>query len=332
MKITPEFLVTFETEIKGLVTGNWDRVASNLYWDRVMKTRPSAGKREILTWLLENANIYPEGDGGNKRFTDMEATTFSFENGHAGSGLRLTRDEIEDNQMKDNPSVGAMDYAGKWAKDIGAAAAYYPQKKLFDLILAGTTALGYDGKAFFATDHPVNPNGGGGTYSNHIPSVPLVVTGGSSEQDNLLVGRKNLGKAIAAVRSQRFINGVPRFLKPTTLLVQTVDYDYAKLLVSAGVISQTTNTSATDKPLEVIAAPELDDETDGTYYLGVEDMLSDELGAFVYSEREAFSMRTYGPMTEAALGRKNEFEWQLDGRNTAIYGHPYLFYRCKPGA
>ncbi len=338
MKLTPELIVSFETEVKGLVTGNWSRVTANLMWDRIMKFRPGGTKREILTWLLETAQIYPEGDGGNKRFDDMVAATQTLEHAHAGNGLRLTADEIKDNVMKDNPSVGAMDYASKWAKDTGAAAGYYPQKALFDLILAGTTATGYDDVAFFSDAHPVNPSSpGGATYSNHIASVPLVVTSGASEQDNLLIGRKNLGKALAAVRKQRFVNGVPRFLIPTTLCVQSDYSDYATLLVNAGVIGQTTNTSAADpknptKKLEVIACPELDGETAGTYYIGVEDMLSDELGAFAFSELEAFAMQTYGPMTEAALGRMKQFEWELDGRNTALYGHPYMFYRCKPGA
>ncbi len=328
MKITPEFLVTFESTIQGLVTGNWDRVAQNLIWDRFMKTRPSVSKRDYLAWLLETAKIHPEGDGGNKRFDDMASAITSFENSHAGHGLRLTRDEIEDNQMKDNPSVGALDYASKWAKDIGAAAAYYPQQKLFEMILGGkTTTIAYDGLTFFHASHPVNPNGGGATYSNIVTAVPLRVTTGATEQDNILIGRKNLGKALAAVRKQRFVNGVPRFLKPTTLLVQSDDYDYANMIVNAGIISQTSNVQVSK--LEVIAAPELDTDTAGAYYIGVEDTLSDELGAFVWSEREAFAVRMYGAMTEAELHRKNQFEWMLDGRNTAFSGHPYLFYRCE---
>lgn len=76
-------------------------------------------------------------------------------------------------------------------------------------------------------------------------------------------------------------------------------------------------------------APELDDEP-GVYYIGVEDMLSDELGAFVYSEREPFTIRMYGPMDQVALDRMKILEWHNDGRNTAMYGHPYLFFRCTP--
>ena len=335
MNITPSFVVTFETDIKGLVTGNWDRVAKNLMWDVAMKSRPGSTKKELLTWLLETAAIYPEGQGGNKRFDDIVAASTSLVHTHSGAGLRLTRDEIEDNVMANNPTVGAMDYASKWARDMGAAEAYEPQKQLFNLILAGTTALGYDGVSFFNSTHPVNPNGSSSTYSNVVGTVPIhyAALSGSSEQDKLLQARRNLGTALAAIRTQRFVNNIPRFLVPTTMFVQSADYDYANLVVSAGVIGQTTNTSAVDpknpsRRLEVHACPELDGETAGTYYIGCEDILSDELGAFVWSELVPFNMKTYGPMDEAVLNRMNQFEWQVDGRNTAIYGHPYLFYRC----
>lgn len=337
MKITPQFIVTFETELKGLVTSNWDRVSANLVWDRFMKVRPSSTKTEILTWLLETAQIYPEGDGGNKRFDDMVAATMTYENAHAGAALELTRDEIEDNQMKDNPTVGALDYASKWAKDIGAAAAYEPQKQLAKLILNGGTDTCYDGHPFFYASHPINPNGGGGTYSNLIDTVPIDFAhlSGSSEQDKLLEARRNLGKAVATVRKARFFNNVPRYLVPTTLAVRSDEYDYANMVVNAGIIGQTSNTSAVDpknpsRRLEVIAMPELDDAAAGTYWIGVEDLLSDELGGFVWSEREAFFMRTFGPMDEAVLARMNLFQWLMDGRNTSLYGHPYMFYQCNP--
>lgn len=327
-KVTPEFVVTFETEIKGLVTGNWERVSRNLMWDRLMKTRPASGKVEILTWLLETAKIYPEGNGGNKRFDDMVAATHSIEIEDFGAGLNLTKNEIEDNQLRDNPSVGALDYAAKWARDIGAAAAYHPQDLLFKLIKAGLVQKSYDGVSFFNAAHPINANGGGATYSNIIPNVPLIIApaGAQNEQDVRLIARRNLGKVIAHVRKQRFLNGVARYLRPTVLLVGTDLVDEANFLVGAGIIAQNSNTV---EKLEVLCDPSLDDEP-GVYYCGVEDMLSDELGAFVFSEREPFSLKTYGPMTEAVLNRMKEFEWHLDGRNTAAFGHPYLFYRCTP--
>lgn len=329
MKVTPEFVVSFETQLKGLISSNWNRVASNLNWDRFMKVRPSSTKREILVWLLESARIYPEGDGGNTRYDDIAAATFSYENDNAGAGLRLTKNELEDNQMKDNPSVAALDYGRKWASDMGAAAAFYPQQMLYGLITTGKTNKGYDGVPFFSEVHPVNPNGGGGTYSNIIRAVPINASAGAgSEQDALIAAQRNLAKALAAVRAQRALNGIPRYLVGTTLLVPTALQYRAEQLTGGDMLSQTTNVLR-NRRLEVVVEPQLDAEPD-VYYIGVEDMLADDLGAFVWSEREAFFMREFGWMTQLDLAHKDMFEWLMKGRNTAVYGHPHLFYRCEP--
>lgn len=330
--ITPQFIVSFETKLSGLVTGNWDRVNANLMWDRVMKERPASSKVEILTWLLETARIYPEGNGGNKRFDDMLAATTSLEVFNFGAGLRLSKNEIQDNQMKDQPTVGALDYAAKWAKDMGGATAYHPQSQLFALIAAGTTATGYDGVPFFSASHPMLATGGGGTYSNIITGVPLLVTGQPTQADNILVGRKNLGTALATVRGQKFFGGVPRFLRPSILVVPTTMADVAYQVTGADIINQTTNViqrTNQGNALEPIVAPELDADPN-TYYIGVEDTLSDEMGAFIYANRENFAMTQYGPTDDAVLQRIKQFEWSMDGRNGTMYGHPYLFYKCGP--
>lgn len=325
MKVTPEFIVSFETELKGIMATNWQRVASRLNWDKFMKVRPSAGKREILVWLLETAKLYPEGNGGNTRFDDMVAATFSYENDNAGAGLRLTKNEIEDNQMKDNASVGVLDYARQWANDISMASMYYPQQQLFSLITHGTTATGYDGVPFFSASHPVNPNGGTATYSNIITSVGLNPAA-ATELESFMLAQKNFATALAAVASKTFLNGVPRYLQPTTLLVPTALQYRAEQLTGGAILSQSTNVLA-NRNIQVIVDPLLDAEPT-VYYLGVSDMMSDDLGAFVWSEREPFSLRTYSLYDEAALNRRDEFEWTMKGRNAAVYGHPYLMYRC----
>lgn len=329
MKVTPSFIVSFETEIKGIVEDNWARVQSMLHWDQFMKVRPSSTKREILVWLLETAKIYPEGNGGNTRFDDMVAATFAYENFNAGAGLKLTKNEIEDNQInRDGTPVGVLDYAGKWANDISKAAMFYPQQQALSLITNGKTQNGYDGVTFFNAAHPVNPNGGGGTYSNIISAVPINAAPSTTEVDAVVVAQKNLAKALAAVRAQKFINGIPRYLNPTVLLVPTALQFRAQQLTGAGVLGLSTNVLQ-DLRLKVVVDPLLDAEPD-VYYLGVEDMMSNDLGAFIWSEREPFALRTYSMVEEAFLNHRDEFEWTMKGRNAAVYGHPYLFYRCEP--
>ncbi len=324
MKVTPEFIVTFETALNAVKERTWDRVTDGLIWDKVMKVRPSSTKKEILTWLLPTARIYLEGNGGNTRFDDIAGTTFSYENDNAGAGLKLTKNEIEDNQMARAPNGAAIDYAMTWASDAAMAAAYYPQQSLFNLIANGTTSIGYDGVSFFNAAHPVNPNGGGGTYSNIITGADIRNV--TNTTDGLVAAQSRFATALAGVRAQRFLNGIPRYLKPTVLLVPTALQYQAQQLVGAANLGITSNIF-TNLGLQVIVDPMLDAEPT-VYYLGVEDMVSDALGAFIWSEREPFTLRSYSLLDDAALNRRDEFEWTLKGRNTAVYGHPYLMYRC----
>jgi phage major head subunit gpT-like protein len=329
MKLTPRFLMTFETNIQGISLKNWERVAQNLYWDKFMKLRPSEAKHEILTWLLDTGGLYVAGNGGNVRFDTLLAWQTEIENQHVNKGLELTTDEIEDNQMKDNPNVGVLDYAAKWASDTGFAAAYYPQSILFSLILNGTTMTGYDGVPFFSTAHPIQPGqSSGGTYSNLISGVDInpAPTTGQTELDAFIIAQQNFAKALAAVATQKFVGGVPRYLRPKFLLVPTALQYRAEQLTSGAILGQTSNVLTT-RGLEVIVAPELDNDPT-SYYIGVEDMLSDELSAFVYSERKPFAMRTYSPMEQVKLDERDTWEWLFKGRNGAAYGHPFLFYRC----
>lgn len=339
-KLTPEFILNFESNLSSLIVDNWGRVGQNLIWDKFMKLRPAQTKREILTWLLETGKIYPEGDGGSKRFDDIAAWSTEFEVSDFGSGLVLTKNEIEDNSMArtfNGVQVAALDYAAKWARDTGAACGYFPQEQWIALLKAGfTTGKSYDALSFFNKLHPrnvVSGLGGNATYSNVIENVNLRPTRGvgDSEQDVLLQGRAALGRALAHIRAQRFFTGVPRFLTPRALLVQTDMHEHAELLVRATQIGAGDNRKPL-APIEVYSTPEIDDLPAGSYFIGVEDMLSEELGAFVYAERQPFTVSFYGPQTEVELARRKVHEWHNDGRSGSLYGHPYLFYACFPGA
>lgn len=332
MKLTPDLLVSFETEMKAIQTSSWERVVKELIWDRVMKKVDAKTKRQILVWLLEGGRIYPEGDGGNKRFDDMVAKQTVIENQHAGAALELTRDEIEFNQMAKQPEVGALDYARKWATDTAAASTYYPQQKLFELLNNGHVWQGYDGVPFWSKFHPVNPNGGSLTYPNIIENVPIAVPSGADLHNQVLQARINIGKAMGAIRKQRMLNNVPRRLVPRTIMVQSDYVDIATMAIKAGIISQVSNTAPDDRnEVVVIAAPELDDRPDGEYVILVDDVLDDEMGAFIWTEPRPFETRFYGILDDAALSRMELFQWHHDGVNMASYGHPYLAYLCKPG-
>jgi phage major head subunit gpT-like protein len=331
MKVTPSFIVSFETQLFGIGEDTWTRRLANLHWDKFMKSRDSQSKREIIVWLLENAKIYNEGNGGNNRQDNIIAATFELENDNFGNGLELTRNELEDNVMAgtaSGTSVATLDYAATWMRATAGAAAYFPQEALFKLIENGTTKLGYDGLPFFSAAHPVNPNGSVQTYSNIITGVDINPTPGAlGELDALGLAQRNFAKALAAVRSIRGIDNKPRHLVPKTLLVPNALSYRANQLATAGFLTQSDNNVFGKQNIEAITEPLLDTEPT-VYYIGVEDMMADQLGPFMWSNREPFSMRSYSLFDDAFLNRSDTFEWTMKGRNAAVYGHPYLFFRC----
>lgn len=340
MEFSPEYAVEIDGVIKSLYTSNWDRVMSEVTgdgdWSRLMKLRPFGSKRELLTWILDTAGLYPEGDGGQTRFDDMVAVSYEVEIENLGAGLELTTNEIEDNQLKDKPEVGALDYAQRWAKDRAAEGVYNPRENLFKLITGGldASALGYDGVRFFSDVHPVDPNNPtGAKYSNIITGVGInaPATGAQSEQDALLLAGRNLAKARAAIRKQRFINNKPRMLKPDILVCPT-DLEYrGRQLLTLASMAATDNVNKDPKYLmntSPFVAPELDDEPD-VYYIGVADMMQDELGAFMFNNRKDLSIIGYPSVASAESNRSDLWSWFQRGRRGFSYGHPYMFYRCE---
>lgn len=342
MQITPQFVVDFETNLQALIVDEWARALQNTYWDRFMKLRPSSSKKELLEWMLTTAQIVTEGFGGNKRFDDIVAISHEIVNQNAGAGLTLTRNEINDNQL---------DRAGQWARHIGSSGAYWPQEKMFELILAGETAgnVSYDNVVFFSNAHPTNQLvTGGATYANLFTgaagSTPATdpndaIYPGAAPIDSsvtLDVAALNLTKVVAYIKSIRMPNGKPRNLRPTGILVSPANERRAMELTGAQYFGQG-GTSLTASAENVLmkygfqppqVASELATEPNN-WYIGVEDMASDEVGGLIYQEREPFVLTSYQGENESALARRKELEWHFDGRNVAAYGHPYLFFKVK---
>lgn len=328
--ITPAWVSRFETNVQTLVQDSWARRARTLVWDKLMDVRQSSTGRELIFWLLETAKIVDEGQGGNKRFDDIAAMYYEIVNRNSGVGLRLTTNEIRDNQMAQAGLRGmpALDFAASWARQIGGHAAYWPQQALIQLLTNGTTALGYDGVAFFSTAHPVNGfNAATGTYSNRISGNPLkVVTSGVFDVPKMIY---NLANALAAVRANLQPNGFPRDVQwkyvvggpdmqlPLSLIFETKTYGGATG-VNENIVSRW--------GIEPLILPELTEV--GVCYL-VAEAIPGEGGAFMFQERDPYVLSSYTPDTLAELQRRKEFEWSFDGRNAASYGHPYLAVRIE---
>lgn len=350
--LTPSFLMDFESRMSTVVEDEYAAFSQNLWWDSLMRSRPSSSRRELVAWLLSTAQIMDLGKlGGNLPFEDIVSHYTEYEVRYAGAGLRLRRAQIEDTDGN------GMDAAAKWSSDVGSFMALWPQLKLIDLIKNGATSgyNSYDGVTFFNNAHPVNPVDASvtGTYANiftgaaaSTPSTDpndAIYPGAAPIDESVTadVALTNLSKVCAYIRAIRMPNGVHyRYLRPKTLYCAPRLSQRAFQLTNAKFIAQaatggagSADIDALVKSLGLMSPTAMDEfadfESGTTYFIGCEQLSTRQLGAFVYVDREPFNIKMYGPQDESVLGRMQELEWQCLGRNVAGYGHPFVFFKVK---
>ena len=97
------------------------------------------------------------------KFEDLVSTYTEFENLSAGTGMKLTQEQLED-VFNGTPGGAGLELAAAWSRQIGAQAAYWPQLQVAKAILAAKVeirqlaAAGMDGDLdvahFAAGDFP----------------------------------------------------------------------------------------------------------------------------------------------------------------------------------
>jgi hypothetical protein len=346
--LTPTFLMDLESRMSVITEREYARLSANLWWKNITKLRGSTGRRDVLTWLLSTAQIKDQGKGGNIAFDDLVSTFTEIETGFAGAGLKLTKAQLEDTDG------GGMELAAQWSADIGAYIGYWPQKQVtYFLKNAHTAALftGYDRKAFFATDHPVNPfNTVAGTFQNIFTGAVVAASGntpwypGACPIDDAVtteVALVNLGKIMSYIASIKMPNGEdPRYLRPRAIYCSPRMFPRVVQLTNAKFLAQTAGSAGGSGDVEALikalgfATPYMVDEfagfeSDTTFFVGCEQASSSQLGAVIYTDREPFSINYYGVTDQAVLSRARELEWQCHGRNVVSPGHPYLLFKAK---
>jgi hypothetical protein len=351
--ITPEILYKLEDNMQAISENEMARITlgENLWWKKLVKEMTSQNRKETKAWILSTAQIYPEGKGGNTRFDDQVTQAQEFEHTRFGTGLRIDFDQLTDNDGK------GFDFAGEWASQTGALTQYFPQEQAASMILNGEVATAanpfgaaYDGKAFFAKDHPLNPyKTSVGTYANLMSGAASGIYPGACPIDDTVTidqARANVQKVISYVASIKMPNGkTPRRLKcvgilhPSTLAAQVQEITKAKFIAQAapgggggsGDVEAVIRNWAFGEPID---SPELLTMGNGTtdltsWYMVTQQVQSTQLGALVYSVREPFAVRYWSRSDLSWLDTANAVEYHLKGRNANAYGHPYGLIKVK---
>jgi phage major head subunit gpT-like protein len=122
------------------------------WFEQVSMTVPAAGRTVDFKFML-NFPMLQEWVG-DRIIQDLEALAYQATVKSYEATIEVDRDDIEDDQLGlYSPIIGSL----------GQEAKKHPDRLMADIMKAAFTATCYDGKYFFAVDHPV----GMGTLSNY---------------------------------------------------------------------------------------------------------------------------------------------------------------------
>jgi phage major head subunit gpT-like protein len=126
--------------------------ATETWADRVAMTVPAKTRIMDYKFLLDFPMVREWI--GDRQISSLEPKAFQIENKDWEATIEIERNDIEDEQLGlYNPIVAALAEEAK----------RHPEKLIAALLKAGSSTPCYDGKNFFATDHPV----GSDTASNY---------------------------------------------------------------------------------------------------------------------------------------------------------------------
>lgn len=266
--LDPTLVHHLRTSINYVVEDEFFAAAANLKYQRFTKILPTDTLVEIKTHRIAGAVYEDFGEtGGGIRYEDTVIGSQEFRNHFVKAGYKIPEGEFKDFNGKGIP------LAADWAKDVGYAGGYWPQKRAIQVLRNGTNLsmvtengnvvklVCYDGKALFAVDHPYNfKRTALGTFANlfvnasPMPSpAPGFLPLGGPFKFNAVSGAweydagssvspedalKNLFLAIAYIKSIKMPDGLtPRYLEPTCIIFGPKLQENVLLITTAQFIS-----------------------------------------------------------------------------------------------
>ena len=369
--ISGDFLFNAEKVWKVVNELAYFNMLPKLWAGRVMKTRPMESKSERLIWLLDTASIEPVTvnptgggeEGGNISFDEMSTVTTEFFPQEHRKGFKINKIKYM------NFANAGLDPIGKWMAGIGAYGAYYHQRLLALAILNGANVTAYDGLPYWSNAHLVHPNiPSMGTFANDFTgAVSGSYPGALPIDDSVSVDTAltNLGIALSYIVGsvpQPNGQGDPRIMEPLFMLHaprmrtrvnELMDADFIPQVASSGAgsgdIKAVWKKFRNNEPIEVpefagarsytapsasTTGPTTITGNDKTYYIVAREAEQSELGAWVETLRQPFTMHTYSGEggadgMDAVLGRSHDLEYHYDGWMSVNPGHYWTMFRFQ---
>lgn len=118
-------------------------------WPQVAMTVPSAARTENYGWLGQFPRMREWI--GDRVIQNLSVHEYALKNQKFESTVSVSREDIEDDRYGVFAPI---------VTEMGRAAAEHPDELVFSLLSSGFSTVCYDGKPFFAADHPVTDEQG----------------------------------------------------------------------------------------------------------------------------------------------------------------------------
>lgn len=280
------------------------------WWRRYATEIPSDSEREIHAWIEIIPGFTKWKD--ERKFHSIGSADYSLLNEDYAAGLRVPRNKFLDDKLG---------LYGSNAEMLGMQAAKFPDRMVADRMKNGHTAGAaykcFDGKAFFATDHPRSVNGQvTGTFSNYRTGTALTPANFTALYAAMQAFPGPDGEVLGITATRL---SVPPALRTEALEIASVA---AQLIPNAAGTASKTNVNAGIVEVEVL--PELAG-ADGTWYLGCH---SWPIQPLIVQVRQMPGFDEIAGLESEHCKLKKELLYGSDGRFAFGYSFPHLMIKA----
>ena len=315
--VTESTLQSVQSKMRIAASAGFDARVGTLHYPKLCTVTNEEAKDVSLFMPVNGGSVdIGQAEEGKIEFDRLRDFSFEMTYKHNSRGLRVKHSEFTD-------SAAGAKMCNQWAQAQGAYAAYIPEYLLWSAVLANPVTQ-VDSLTFFNTAHLLNPTVSSiGTFKNTWTSGDACPINGATLQ----TAADNLARAISNCQTVKNSDGFTYgMLKAKYIFVPPQLGGRARQLVGASFLDASDGNPAKSQ-LEVVEVPELSGAAT-TYYIGMEEIGgAGDVGAFVYWEREAYTVTYHDTLAEAQRSRLREYEWHAFGRSNLYAGNPRLMHR-----
>jgi phage major head subunit gpT-like protein len=314
MDITPASIQNFFTRLNFQFQNAFAGVPT--FWSDVATEFPSDTGQNLYPFLSMIPGLREWV--GPRVINNVAQRAYAVPNKHWEATYGIDRNQFEDDTYGFYAQMQPM---------IAQQVAEWRDRRLAQVIEAGTTAVCWDGQFFFDTDHPVDPdNSGAGTNSNKLVGAGFDI----AVADPLVP----YAAARAAMALWKREDGQQMGTLGDTIMCHPNEEKFALQVANALVTAQAvgsaaagvTNVFSQSGPPRVIVNPYLTVTSGKPWYL-----LCTKRGIkpFGWQNRQAPNLVARTQVTDENVFKLRQFEWGVDLRGEGLYTFPFLAFRMS---